>query len=48
LLEPIARKFVRSRVVVFVENQKIEDIVNTKEKISKSIMVFLLKDGSKA
>jgi hypothetical protein len=32
LFDPIARKVVRSRDVVFVEDQTIEDIVKTKEK----------------
>ena len=39
LYDPIARKVVRSRDVVFVEDQTIEDIVKTKEKVPESIPV---------
>jgi ribosomal protein L12E/L44/L45/RPP1/RPP2 len=39
LLDPIAIKVVRSRDVVFVENQTIEDIVKRKEKVPESIPV---------
>jgi hypothetical protein len=37
LFDPIARKVVRSRGVVFVEDQMFEDIVKTKKKVSESI-----------
>jgi hypothetical protein len=39
LFDPMARKVVRSRDVVFVEDQTIEDIVKTKKKVLKSIPV---------
>jgi hypothetical protein len=39
LFNPIARKVVRSRDVVFVEDQTIEDTVKTKEKVPESIPV---------
>jgi hypothetical protein len=40
LFDPIARKFVRRGLdIVFVEDQTIEDIVKTKEKVPKSILV---------
>jgi hypothetical protein len=39
LLDPIARKVVRSRDVVFVEDKTIEDIVKTKKKVPESILV---------
>jgi hypothetical protein len=39
LFDPIARKVVRSRDVMFVKDQTIKDIVKTKEKILESIPV---------
>jgi hypothetical protein len=39
LFDPIARKVVRSRDVVFVEDQTIKDIVKTKKKVPESIPV---------
>jgi hypothetical protein len=39
LFDPIARKVVRSRDVVFVEDQTIEDIVKIKKKVLESILV---------
>jgi hypothetical protein len=39
LFDQIARKVVRSRDVVFVEDQTIEDIVKTKKKVPESILV---------
>jgi hypothetical protein len=39
LFDPIARKVVRSRDVVFVEDKTIDDIVKTKEKVLESILV---------
>jgi hypothetical protein len=39
LFDLIARKVVRSRDVVFVEDQTIEDIVKTKNKVLESILV---------
>jgi hypothetical protein len=39
LFDPIARKVVRSRDVVFVEDQTIEDIVKIKKKVPESILV---------
>jgi hypothetical protein len=39
LFDPIAKKVVRSRDVVFVEDQIIEDIVKTKKKVPESIPV---------
>jgi hypothetical protein len=39
LFDPIARKVVRSRDVVFVKDQTIEDIVKTEKKVLESIPV---------
>jgi hypothetical protein len=39
LFDPIARKFVRSSDVVFVEDQTIDDIVKRKKKVLESILV---------
>jgi hypothetical protein len=39
LFDPIARKIVRSRDVMLVEDQTIEDIVKTKNKVPESIPV---------
>jgi hypothetical protein len=39
LYDPIAREVVRSHDVVFVEDQTIEDTVNKKEEVPKSILV---------
>jgi hypothetical protein len=39
LYDPIERNVVRSRDVVFVEDQTIEDIVKTKKKVPESILV---------
>jgi hypothetical protein len=39
LYDPIARKVVRSRDVVFIEDQTIEDIVQKREKVPESISV---------